>query len=134
MSVWFVLAGAIVAEVAATIALRFSDGFTRPWPSVLVVIGYGVAFWLLARVVQQLQAGVTYAVWAGAGTALVALVGVLALGETMTWAKAVSLVLIVAGVMGLNLFSGSPAAPHAASAAPVGPAAASAEASDGVRR
>lgn len=94
---------AIVAEVAATIALRFARGLTRPLPTLIVVLCYGLAFWLLSNVVQRLPASVTYAIWAGAGTALVALIGVVALGESMTWLKLASLALIVAGVVGLNL-------------------------------
>lgn len=104
MSTWSLLAVAVVAEVVATVALRFAAGFTRLGPTLVVLAGYGVAFWLLSKVVQQLSASVTYAVWAGAGTALVTLVGVLALGEVMTWPKAASLALIVAGVVGLNVF------------------------------
>lgn len=106
MGAWVLLGVAVVAEVVATVALRYSVGLSRLWPTVLVVAGYGVAFWLLSRVLLALPASVTYAVWAGAGTALVALVGVVALGEGMTWAKAASLLLIVAGVVGLNVFGG----------------------------
>lgn len=103
MNAYLLLGLAIVAEVAGTIALRFARGLTRPLPTLIVVVGYGLAFWLLSVVVQRLPAGVTYAIWAGAGTALVAVVGVVALGEPMTWGKFASLALIVAGVIGLNL-------------------------------
>lgn len=116
---WALLAVAIVAEVVATIALRSSDGLTRLWPTVVVIAGYGAAFWLLSRVVQSLQVSVTYAVWAGAGTALVALAGVLFLGEGMTWPKAVSLVLIVLGVVGLNASGGAHAPAGAGTTATV---------------
>jgi multidrug transporter EmrE-like cation transporter len=94
---------AIVTEVAATVALRFTDGFTRLVPSAVVVAGYGVSFWLLALVLRQLSIGTTYAVWSAAGTALIAAIGVLAFGEPATALKVASLGLIILGVVGLNL-------------------------------
>ena len=97
------LALAILAEVGGTIALRESAGFTRLWPSVAVVAGYGISFWLLALVLQQLSIGFTYAVWSAAGTALIVAVGVLAFGEPATALKVASIGLIILGVVGLNL-------------------------------
>lgn len=103
MPVSLLLALAIVTEVAATIALRSSDGFTRLLPSAVVVVGYGISFWLLALVLKDLSIGVTYAVWSAAGTALIATIGFVAFGEPATAAKLASLGLIIAGVIGLNL-------------------------------
>jgi small multidrug resistance pump len=94
---------AILAEVAATVALRSTDGFTRVVPVAVVVAGYGVSFWLLALVLRELSIGITYAVWSAAGTALIAAVGVVAFGEPATALKLASLALIVVGVVGLNL-------------------------------
>jgi small multidrug resistance pump len=94
---------AIVTEVAATVALRFSDGFTRVVPSTVVVLGYGISFWLLALVLRELSISTTYAVWSAAGTALIAAIGVFAFGEPATALKVASLGLIIAGVVGLNL-------------------------------
>jgi len=94
---------AIVTEVAGTVALRYSEGFTRLVPSAIVVVGYGISFWLLARVLQELSIGFTYAVWSAAGTALVAAIGVVAFGEPATALKLASLALIIGGVVGLNL-------------------------------
>ena len=94
---------AIVTEVAATVALRFSDGFTRVVPSTVVVLGYGISFWLLALVLKQLSLGTTYAVWSAAGTALIAAIGVFAFGEPATALKLASLSLIILGVVGLNM-------------------------------
>lgn len=98
-----VLALAIAAEVVATALLPRADGFTDPLWSVVVIAGYGVSIWLLSVVVRSLPVSLTYAVWAGVGTAAVAVIGLLFLGESMTLLKGVSLALIVAGVVGLNV-------------------------------
>ena len=100
----FLLLGvAIVIEVAATALLPKAQGFTNPVWAAVVLVGYSLSIWLLTLVVKQVPVSVAYAVWAGAGTALVAVVGLLFLGESLNWVKAVSLALIVAGVVGLNL-------------------------------
>ena len=103
MPVTLLLSFAIVTEVAGTVALRYSDGFTRVLPSAIVVLGYGISFWLLALVLRELSVGTTYAVWSAAGTALIAVVGVFAFGEPATALKLASLALIIIGVVGLNL-------------------------------
>ena len=97
---------AIVTEVAATVSLRLSDGFSRPLPSAIVVVGYAVSFWMLALVLKQLPVGLTYAVWSAAGTALIAAIGIVAFGEPATAVKLASLGLIIMGVVGLNLAGG----------------------------
>ncbi|MFI1417867.1 DMT family transporter [Streptomyces sp. NPDC020731] len=97
------LAGAIAAEVAGTTAMKYSEGFTRLWPSVLTVIGYVVAFALLAQTLKTLSVGTAYAIWAGVGTAAIAAIGALFLGEGFTFAKAAGIALIIAGVVVLNL-------------------------------
>lgn len=94
---------AIVVEVAATASLPRTDGFTRPGWTAVVVAGYAFALWLLSLVVRTMPVSVAYAVWAGLGTALVAVVGVVLLGEPLGWVRAVSLGLVVIGVVGLNL-------------------------------
>lgn len=103
MPVALLLSLAIVTEVAGTVALRYSEGFTRLAPSAVVVLGYGISFWLLALVLRELSIGTTYAVWSAAGTALIAVVGVFAFGEPATALKLASLALIIIGVVGLNL-------------------------------
>ena len=94
---------AILAEVAGTVALKYTDGFTNLGPSALVVAGYGLSFWMLALVLRDLPIGLTYAVWAAVGTALIAAIGVVAFGEPATTMKLLSLALIIAGTVGLNV-------------------------------
>jgi small multidrug resistance pump len=106
MPVGFLLAIAIAAEVAATMSLRYSDGFTKPVPAAIVVIGYAASFWLLSLILKELSVGTTYAIWAGAGTAAIAVIGIVALDEPATAIRIASIAVIVAGVIGLNL-SGS---------------------------
>jgi small multidrug resistance pump len=94
---------AIASEVAGTVALKYTEGFTRLGPSALVVGGYGISFWMLALVLKELPVGLTYAVWAAAGTALIATIGIVAFGEPANTLKLLSLGLIIAGVVGLNM-------------------------------
>ena len=94
---------AIGVEVAATALLPRADGFTQPFWSAVVVVGYGLSIWLLSVVVRSMPVSIAYAVWAGVGTAAVAVVGVLFLDESLGPLKTVSLALIVIGVVGLNL-------------------------------
>jgi small multidrug resistance pump len=100
---FLILGVAIVIEVMATALLPKAEGFTNPGWAAAVLAGYGLSIWMLTVVVKQVPVSVAYAVWAGAGTALVAVVGLLFLGEHLNWAKAVSLGMIIAGVVGLNL-------------------------------
>ncbi|GAA3446982.1 DMT family transporter [Planomonospora venezuelensis] len=105
---WFMLAGAIVAEILATTALKLSDGFSHKGWSLLVVAGYGTAFYLLAQALRlQMEVGTAYAVWSGAGTAAIAAIGVLFLGESLTAAKIAGIALIIGGVLVLNLAGGA---------------------------
>ncbi|MFD7461792.1 MULTISPECIES: DMT family transporter [unclassified Streptomyces] len=99
----FLLLGlAIAAEVAATTAMKYSDGFSRLWPSLLTVLGYVVSFSLLAQTLKTVSVGTAYAVWSGVGTAAIATIGVLFMGEGMTAAKAAGIALIIVGVVVLN--------------------------------
>ncbi len=103
MPAGLILAVAIVIEVIATVSLKLSVGFTRPLPTVVSLLGYTVSIFLLAQVVKQLDVGFTYAIWAGAGTAATAAIGVILWGEPMGAVKIVSLMAVIAGVVGLNL-------------------------------
>ncbi|KAA0009797.1 QacE family quaternary ammonium compound efflux SMR transporter [Billgrantia pellis] len=99
------LALAIVAEVIATSALKASDGFSRLGPSLVSVVGYGVAFFLLSLVLRTVPVGIAYALWAGLGIVLVALVGVLMYGQRPDLPAVLGIALIVAGVLVIQLFS-----------------------------
>ncbi len=103
MPPWIILTVAILSEVVATVALRWVDGFSRILPLVVVVAGYALSFWFLALALKHFELSLTYAVWAGAGTALIALIGVAMLGEPLSLLKAASLLMVIAGVVGLNL-------------------------------
>lgn len=102
---WIYLAIAIVAEVIATSCLKPSEGFTRLWPSVAVVTGYGLAFFFLSLTLRTLPVGVTYAVWSGVGIVLVATVGWLAFGQRLDVPAVIGMAMIIGGVAVLNLFS-----------------------------
>jgi len=104
MAAGLVLTLAILTEVIGTVALRYSEGFTRAVPSVVMVVAaYALSFYFLAIVLRQLPLGFVYAIWAGAGTALVALIGMVVLGEAVSVLKIVGLALVIAGVVSLNL-------------------------------
>jgi small multidrug resistance pump len=107
MRAWTYLAIAIIAEVVATSALKAAAGFTRPGPSTVVVVGYGIAFYFLSLTLQSIPVGVTYAIWSGVGIVLITLVAWLWYGQALDAAALVGLGLIVAGVAVLNVFSKS---------------------------
>jgi len=104
---WFYLAIAIVSEVIATSALKASEGFTRLYPSTLVVVGYGLAFYFLSLTLRTIPLGVAYAVWSGVGIVLVSLVGWVVYGQRLDLAALVGIALIAAGVIVLNTLSRS---------------------------
>ena len=103
--VYVYLAVAILAEVVATSALKATEGFTRLWPSLLVVAGYGVAFYMLSLVLRSIPVGIAYAIWAGLGIVLVALVGLVVYGQRPDLPAVVGIGLIVAGVVIIQLLS-----------------------------
>jgi small multidrug resistance pump len=102
---WIFLAVAIVSEVIGTSALKASEGFSRFWPSVIVVVGYASAFYFLSLTLRTIPIGVAYAIWSGAGVALIALISWLLYGQSLDLPAIVGIALIVAGVVVLNLFS-----------------------------
>lgn len=97
------LSGAILAEILATTSMKYSDGFSKPWPSVGTTVGYVIAFALLAQTLKTVSVGTAYAIWAGAGTAVIAAIGMVFLGEAVTAAKVIGVLLVIAGVIVLNL-------------------------------
>lgn len=96
---------AIVAEVIATSALKLSEGFSRLGPSVAVIVGYGVAFYFLSLTLKTIPIGVAYAIWSGAGIALITLIAWVVFGQKLDPAAIFGILLIVAGVVVLNFFS-----------------------------
>ncbi len=98
---------AIIAEVIATSALKSSQGFTRPWASIVVVLGYGIAFYCLSIVLKTIPIGIAYAIWAGLGVVLITIVGYFFYQQKLDIAAVVGMSLIVAGVLGINIFSTS---------------------------
>lgn len=107
MKAWLYLSVAIVAEVAATSALKASDGFTRLLPALIVVTGYGIAFYFLALSLRFIPVGIAYAIWSGVGIVLIALAGWLVYGQRLDAAAVAGMALIVAGVAVMSLFSRS---------------------------
>jgi len=102
---WILLGLAIVSEVIGTSALKSAEGFTRLGPSLLVGVSYGLAFWLLSLSLRTIPVGVAYAVWSGAGIALVSLIAWLALGQRLDAPALAGIGLIVAGVAVIQVFS-----------------------------
>lgn len=102
---WLYLAIAIGAEVIATTALKFAEGFSKLTPSLVVVAGYGIAFFCLSKVVQELPLAVTYAIWSGAGIALIGVAGWIWLGQKLDVAAILGILLIITGVLVINIFS-----------------------------
>lgn len=105
MNAWMILGLAIVAEVIGTSALKASDNFTRLAPSLIVVVGYGVAFYCLSLVLKSVPVGIAYAVWSGLGIVLITAVAWLLYGQRIDLAGLVGMGLIIAGVVVLNVFS-----------------------------
>ncbi|MFE3453917.1 DMT family transporter [Nonomuraea sp. NPDC059194] len=104
---WLLLFGAIATEVVATSALKLSNGFSHLGWSLVVAAGYIASFVLLAQVLKMhMDVGTAYAVWSGVGTAAIALIGALFLGESLTLVKVAGILLIIGGVVVLNLAGG----------------------------
>ena len=101
------LAVAIAFEVLATSALKLTDGFTRLGPSLVTIVGYGLAFYFLSLTLRTLPVGIVYAIWAGAGVVVVALIGWLVFRQPIDAWGIVGIALILAGVLILNLLSRS---------------------------
>ncbi|HDH98433.1 MAG TPA: multidrug efflux SMR transporter [Deltaproteobacteria bacterium] len=103
MQQWFFLSSAIVLEVAGTISMKLSEGFTKLVPSVLLFMFYAASFVALTFALKKIEVSVAYAVWSGVGTALITTIGILCFREAATALKLVSILLIIVGVVGLNL-------------------------------
>jgi len=106
MAHWIFLAVSIVTEVAGTTSMKLSEGFTKPGFSILIFIFYVISFYFFSLTVKRVDLGTAYAIWAGLGTALIALIGVVYFREGVDTIKIISLAAIIAGVIGLNLAGG----------------------------
>jgi small multidrug resistance pump len=100
---YVLLAGAIVAEVLGTTAMKASDGFSKLWPSVWTAVAYLVSFALLAQTLKSMAVGTAYAIWSAVGTALVVAIGVVFFGESTSVVRMLGIALIIGGVVLLNL-------------------------------
>jgi multidrug transporter EmrE-like cation transporter len=96
---------AVLSEVTATTALKFSEGFTKLVPSLVVVAGYGLSFYLLALSLKIIPLGTAYALWSGIGIVLTVLIGMVIWREPMDWARGIGITLIIVGIAVINLFS-----------------------------
>ena len=104
------LAIAILTETVATSTLKLSDGFTRLWPSVITVAGYGIAFFCLSVCLRTIPVGLVYAIWSGVGIVLISAIGLVVFHQRLDAPALLGIALILAGVLVINLFSKS--APH----------------------
>lgn len=109
---WMALLGAIALEVLATVSLKTADGFSRFWPSVLVVVGYVGCFSLLGFALKTFDVGLVYAIWSAIGTAAITIIGVMLFGESITIPRISGVILIVLGVIVLNLSGGEAHGAH----------------------
>ena len=100
---WALLIAAIVLEVAGTTNMKLSEGFTRTLPSVLIFVFYGLSFTAFTFALKKLDLSLSYAIWAGAGTALIAAIGIIWFKEPVNALKIGSVLLIIAGIIGLNM-------------------------------
>ncbi|KQN63839.1 MULTISPECIES: SMR family transporter [Rahnella] len=104
---YLILGLAIVAEVIATSSLKSSEGFTRLWPSVVTLLGYTIAIFLLSLTLKTLPTGIAYAIWSGVGIVLVSAIGWFGYGQKLDTPAVIGLGLIIAGVIVVNVFSKS---------------------------
>jgi|TARA_B100001564_G_C20547093_1_gene627134 small multidrug resistance pump len=105
MNKWAFLGLAIFSEVVATASLKSTEGFTKLWPSLIVLIGYSAAFYFLSLTLDTIPIGVAYAVWSGVGVASIAIISVVLFDQRLDMAAILGIALIVAGVVVLRLFS-----------------------------
>ncbi|MEH2084780.1 MAG: multidrug efflux SMR transporter [Nostoc sp.] len=99
---WIYLILAILFEVSGTTCMKLSQGFTKIVPSILIFVFYGLCFTFLTFALKRLEVSVAYSVWAGLGTVLIALIGVIWFQESATLIKLVSIALIIIGIIGIN--------------------------------
>lgn len=104
---WVFLSIAIIAEVIGTSALKSAEGFTKLIPSLIVVIGYGISFYFLSLTLKYMSIGLAYAIWSGIGITLLSIIGYFFYKQTLDLPAIIGILLIMAGVIVINLFSKS---------------------------
>ena len=105
MKTALILFFAVLSEVIATTSLKFSEGFTKLVPSIIVVVGYGLSFYLLSMTLKVMPIGIAYALWSGIGITLTVLLGKVIWNESLDWARVTGITLIIIGILVINLFS-----------------------------
>ncbi|MFK7881315.1 SMR family transporter [Roseobacter sp.] len=98
---------AILAETIGTTALQASQQFSKFWPSVLVVVAYGISFYLLALALKFMPVGIVYAIWSGLGIVFIAIIGFLVFGQRLDLPAVMGLSLIIVGIVIIHVFSKS---------------------------
>ena len=105
MKTALILFFAVLSEVIATTSLKFSEGFTKLIPSIVVVMGYGLSFYLLSITLKVMPIGIAYALWSGIGITLTVIAGKIIWNEALDWARVTGIILIITGILVINLFS-----------------------------
>ncbi len=101
---WLILLAGIVFEVLGTVMMKYAEGFTKLIPSILVFVFYAISLGALVLVLEKMEVGNAYAIWASAGTALIAIIGIIFFKESVSPAKIISISLIILGIIGLETF------------------------------
>ena len=104
---WIFLSIAILAEVVATSALKSAEGFTKLLPSMIVIIGYGIAFFFLSLTLKNIPVGIAYAIWSGAGITLISIIGYFIFEQSLDFPAIIGILFIITGVIIINIFSKS---------------------------
>ena len=105
MKTALILFFAVLSEVIATTSLKFSEGFTKLVPSIIVVVGYGLSFYLLSMTLKVMPIGIAYALWSGIGITLTVILGKIIWNDSLDWARVTGIILIIIGILVINLFS-----------------------------
>ena len=105
MKTALILFFAVLSEVIATTSLKFSEGFTKLVPSIIVVVGYGLSFYLLSITLKVMPIGIAYALWSGIGITLTVILGEIIWNDSLDWARVTGIILIIIGILIINLFS-----------------------------
>ena len=104
---WIFLSIAIVAEVMATTALKSAEGFTKLVPSIIVIAGYGTAFFFLSITLKSIPVGIAYAIWSGVGIILITIIAYFVYKQSLDVPAVIGILFIIAGVLVINVFSKS---------------------------